>query len=72
MKRSLKLTNVDCAVCAAKMERAAAKVDGVRSVSVAFMTRRITVDADESRFDDVICEIERACRRIEPDCRIVR
>lgn len=72
MKRSFAIDNLDCAVCAAKMERAAAKVDGVHSVTVAFMTRRICVDADENRFDEIMKEVERACRKIEPDCKIIR
>lgn len=71
MKKTLRLQNLHCAVCAAKMERAAAKVDGVRSVSVAFVTGRISVDADDDRFDETMKEIERVCRKIEPDCRIV-
>lgn len=53
------------------MERAAAKVNGVRFVSVAFVTGRISVDADDDRFDETVKEIERVCRKIEPDCRIV-
>lgn len=71
MKKTFRLQNLHCAVCAAKMERAAAKVDGVRSVSVAFVTGRISVDADDDRFDETVKEIERVCRKIEPDCRIV-
>lgn len=71
MKKSFRLSELDCAVCAAKMERAASKVDGVRSVSVAFMTGRISVEADDNRFDEIVKEIERVCRKIEPDCRIV-
>lgn len=72
MKKSFRLQNLDCAVCAAKMERAAAKVDGVISVSVAFMTQRISVEADDGRFDEVMNDVEKACRKIEPDCKIVR
>ena len=71
MKKSFRLSELDCAVCAAKMERAASKVDGVKNVSVNFLTRRLTVEADDCRFDDVMKEIERVCRKTEPDCRIV-
>ena len=53
------------------MERAASKVDGVKNVSVNFLTRRLTVEADDNRFDEIVKEIERVCRKIEPDCRIV-
>ena len=66
-----RLSELDCAVCAAKMERVASKVDGVKNVSVNFLTRRLTVEADDCRFDDVMKEIERVCRKIEPDCKII-
>ena len=69
--RPKNMRELDCAVCAAKMERVASKVDGVKNVSVNFLTRRLTVEADDCRFDDVMKEIERVCRKIEPDCKII-
>lgn len=70
MKKSFKLVDLDCAVCAAKMEEAAKKIKGVNSVSVSFMAQRMTVDADDARFDEIMREIVDVCRKIEPDCVI--
>ena len=62
MKKKFKLTNLDCANCAAKMENAIKKIDGVRDANVSFMTQKMTIEADDSRFDDIM-EIGRAsCR----------
>lgn len=72
MKRVYKLEDLDCANCAAKMERAINKIDGVQAASVSFMAQRLSVEADEARFEEIMDKIERTCKRVEPDCRIVR
>lgn len=71
MKKVFQLEDLDCANCAAKMERAIAKIDGVASVTVSFMTQRLTVEADDARFDDIMKEIVKTCKKVEPDCQIV-
>ncbi len=65
MKKIYKI-EVDCAHCAGKAEAAAAKVEGVSSASINFMTQKMTVEfaegADEKK---VLKDILKACRRIE-------
>ena len=72
MKKVFRLEDLDCANCAAKMERHVSKLDGVNSVSVNFMTQRMTIDADDARFEDIMDQVVKVCRKVEPDCRIVR
>ena len=72
MKKVYKLEDLDCANCAAKMERAISKIEGVQSASVSFLMQRLAVEADEARFEEIMERVEKVCRRIEPDCRIVR
>ena len=72
MKKIFKLEDLDCAVCAAKMEDAIAKIAGVNAVSVSYMAQRLSIDAEESRFDEIMDEVVKKCKRVEPDCRIVR
>ena len=72
MKKKFKLTNLDCASCAAKMEAAIQKIDGVHSATVSFLTQKLTLEADDTRFDDIVEEAVRVCRKIEPDCVIQR
>lgn len=71
MKKSYKLQNLDCAHCASKMERGIQKLEGVSSASVNFMSSRLTVEADDSRFDEIMNRIVSLCRKIEPDCKIL-
>lgn len=70
MKKRFKLTDLDCANCAAKMEAAIKKIDGVRDATVSFMAQKMTVDADDARFDDIMKEIVAVCKKVEPDCVI--
>ena len=70
MKKTFKLTDLDCAHCAAKMEEAIAKIDGVNSVSVNFMTQKMKLDASDERFDEILDEAISICKKIEPDCVI--
>ena len=70
MKKRFKLTDLDCAHCAAKMEDAISKLPGVNSVKVAFLTQKFTLDADDERFDEILAEAIKICKKIEPDCNI--
>ncbi len=72
MKKVFQLEDLDCANCAAKMERAIAKIDGVDSVSISFMAQRMAIEADDARFDEIMERVAKACKKVEPDCRIVR
>lgn len=71
MKKVYRLEDLDCANCAAKMERAVAKIDGVENVSVSFMAQRMTIEADEARFSEIMEKVVKTCKKIEPDCVIV-
>ena len=57
MKKRFKLVDLDCANCAAKMEDAIKKVDGVKDATVSFVMQKMTVEADDARFDDIMEEI---------------
>ena len=72
MTKRFKLIDLDCANCAAKMENAIKKIDGVADATVSFMTQRMTVDADEARFEQIMDQIVAVCKNVEPDCQIVR
>ncbi len=70
MIKSYNMIDLDCANCAREMEEAIGKIDGVKNVSINFLMQKITLEADESIFDNVMKKAVKACRRVEPDCRI--
>lgn len=71
MKKTFKLIDLDCANCAAKMETAIKKIDGVVDATVSFMSQKMTIEADDARFDEIVKEAVKVCKKVEPDCEIV-
>ena len=71
MKKTFKLIDLDCANCAAKMETAIKKLDGVSDASVSFMTQKMTIEADDAKFDAIMKQVVKTCKKVEPDCEIV-
>ncbi len=71
MKKKFKLKDLDCANCAAKMEDAIKKIDGVNDANVSFMTQKMMVDAEDSRFEAIMQEVVKVCAKVEPDCQIL-
>ena len=71
MKKTYKI-EVDCANCAAKMERAIAKIEGVKSVNISFLTQKINIEADDERFDAIIAEAEKVCKKVDRDAVIYK
>ncbi|MBR4554253.1 MAG: cation transporter [Ruminococcus sp.] len=71
MKKTFKLDELDCANCGAKMEAAIKKLEGVNDCTVSFMTQKLTLDAEDDRFDEILRQAVKVCRKIEPDCEIV-
>lgn len=72
MRKVFKLDELDCADCGAKMEDAIKKLDGVNDAKVNFMMQKLTLDADDARFGEIVEEAAAICKKIEPDCEIVR
>ena len=71
MKKTFELEDLDCAHCAAKMEDAIRKLDGVNSVTVSYIAQKLVLDAEDARFDEILKEAVKICRKVEPDCRIL-
>lgn len=72
MKKVFKLQELDCANCAAKMERNISKIDGVTFASVNFMMQKLTLEAADEAFDRVLEEAVKAIHKVDPNCSIVR
>ena len=70
MRKTYKPIDLDCAHCAAKMEAAIQKIDGVSEASVSFLTQKLTVEAEDSRFEEIMKQVVKACKKVEPDCVI--
>ncbi len=71
MKKRFDLIDLDCANCAAKMEEAINKIEGVESATVSFMAQKLTIEADEDKFDKIMKQVVKTIKKVEPDCEVV-
>ena len=71
MKKVFKLEDLDCANCAAKMEEQIRKIHGVHEANMNFMTQKLTLEADDEKFDQVLKAAVKCIARVEPDCRVI-
>lgn len=71
MLKKLKMSEIDCANCAAKMERNINKLEGVEVATVSFLTKRLLLEVKEGfSFDKVLKQVKKEVKKIEPDCDI--
>ena len=71
MKKTFKMVDLECAHCAAKMEDAIKKLEGVSDASVSFLTQKMTIEGDDARFDAIVKEAVKICKKVEPDCDVL-
>ncbi len=71
MKKKFKMNEVDCANCAAKMEEAIKKIPGVIDANMNFMTQKLTIEADDERFDEIMAEAQKCCERVDAGTKII-
>ena len=71
MKKTFELEDLDCAHCAQKMQDAIAKIDGVDSVIVNFLAQKMTLEAADEKFDDILKQAIKTIKKVEPDCTVI-
>lgn len=72
MKKKFKVQDVDCADCAAKMEEAIGKIDGVTSAKLNFLTEKLTLEADADRIDEILNLAEIEMKKVDSAACIIR
>jgi len=72
MKQVFRLEGLGCAHCAAKMEKAVGKLDGVSGATVNFMTAKMVIVADDDKAESVADAAARIIKKIEPDVVVKR
>lgn len=70
MKSKFKIKGLDCANCAAELERAMQKINGVQSANISFMTQRMELEYDETRKEEIIQNVKKVIKKEEPDVTI--
>lgn len=71
MKKRFDMQDLDCANCAAKMEAAIKKIDGVKDATVSFMAQKLTIEAEEEDFETIMPQVIKAVKKVESDCEVL-
>ena len=70
--KRFKLKDLDCANCAAKMEAAISKLEGVEACTISFMTQRMTLTAMDDKFDALLAQAQDCIHKVDPHCDILK
>ena len=62
------IENLDCAACAAKLEREIQKIPGVEEATITFATEQLRITAEDP--DALLSEIRRVAAEMEPDVTV--
>ena len=72
MKRVYKLEGLDCADCAAKLERRLAAIEGITSANINFMTLKCTLEAEAEKMNEIIEKAMEIIKVEQPDVEVKR
>ena len=68
MKKSYKI-EVDCANCAAKMEAAVCKLEGVTKATVNYLTQKLTIETERD-LSELMPLVAKTCKKVDADFSI--
>ena len=73
MRKTFDVENLDCANCAAKMERDISAFPEVKKCTITFMPSRMSITVEDSAdLSDVLDRAQKLMKGYEKDCTIVR
>ncbi|HIT70598.1 MAG TPA: heavy-metal-associated domain-containing protein [Candidatus Scatovivens faecipullorum] len=70
MNIKFKIKGLDCANCAAELERALRKIEGIKNATISFMAERMELEYDENNEEEIIKKVKKVIKREEPDVTI--
>ncbi|MDY3864445.1 MAG: cation transporter [Eubacteriales bacterium] len=71
MKKTFRLEGLDCANCAAKIEKKVKAMDGVKDATVSFFAQKLVLEADDGRFDEIARKVAEVVHHTDADCTMV-
>lgn len=70
MRCNFRIKGLDCANCAAELERSINKVKGVDNATISFMTEKLVIELDEEKKEIILEDVEKVIKKEEPDVTI--
>lgn len=69
MKVKFRIKGLDCANCAAELEREIQKIEGIETVNINFLTEKMELEYDENN-EELLKKVKKIIKREEPDVSI--
>ena len=70
MVKKFNIKGLDCANCAAELERKIEKLEGVNNVSINFFTEQMHIECEEERKEEIVSKVKSIIKKEEPDVEI--
>lgn len=70
MSIKFKIIGLDCANCAAELERVIGKIVGIKEANINFMTEKLIIECEENEKVEVVEKMKKVVHKEEPDCTI--
>ncbi len=70
MKIKFKIRGLDCANCAAELEREIQKIEGIDEASISFLTERMVIECKDEIKNEIMEKIRKTIKKEEPDVTI--
>jgi copper chaperone CopZ len=71
MKNTYNMIDLDCANCAIRMEQNILKLNGVKNVSVNFLTQKMNIEIEDAfDYNEVMKYVRKTVQIINSDCDI--
>ena len=71
MKKTFILEDLCCANCAAKIEAAVAKLEGVESCNVAFLSQKMKLEYEDNKEKEILDSMKKIVKKIDGDVNII-
>jgi len=59
MKKTYSISDLDCMACSNNLEKKLTTITGVQSVSINFFLQKLTLEADDAQFEDILKRVRR-------------
>lgn len=71
MRKVYRMENLDCANCAAKMERAIQRIRGVSEAEVSFMAQRLILECEEAKLTEILEQVKLCVAKVDRNCKVI-
>jgi len=71
MKKSFPVEGLCCANCALRLEKGVNKIDGVEEAIVSFATQKITIEAEDDKFPEILEKAQSRAKKLDPSWKII-